>query len=37
MSSFRSMVLELEKIEEQGFITVDGKELPLHIKVGVEI
>ncbi len=35
MPSFRSMVLELEKIEEQGFITVDGKDLPLHIKVGI--
>ncbi len=34
VASFRSMVLELENIEKQGIITVNGKELPLHIKVG---
>lgn len=35
VASFISMVLELEKIEKQGFITVNGKDLPLHIKVGI--
>ena len=35
MPSFHEMLRELEKIEEDKFITVDGQNLPLHIKVNL--